>query len=493
MAQTEIPALQLEPSEEAEPRRKPPKIDEGVLASVPGDLQLLVMSDEEDEPAQPVQPIREEQTDPIPWFWCRRDLGTLLCPDQSPHGRLGSGGSLGQAVSPGLSWLGDYPGLVLNPAQPWSRGRPRGRSRGRESYREVSMCRFCGRGFKFRSALEMHMRSHTGERPYTCSFCGRGFSLKGNLKTHIKTHLNGLQPDMNQFILDQNRSPLLTLRQTSPLNPNQAPPQNPLQNPPLNPLQGPPLNPLQAPLQTCSWSQSLSRAETRTAGSKPLQCTVCNKTFSWRSTLSVHMRMHTGERPYSCTVCDKRFSLKGNLKDHMRRHLLDKGHMCAFCGLGFDHESLLLKHLAVHTAGEEGGSAQEASADKRSACQGKCHICPFCGLGFDHEQLYFSHLTVHNAGEDGMHEEQTAHGEEESMRTSTEDKHLICPFCGLQFEHKCLLFDHITVHTTGEETGEEGVRVNRGEHKESVHEDQGTEEEDDDDGEEEVFFAITVQ
>lgn len=77
------------------------------------------------------------------------------------------------------------------------------------------------------------------------------------------------------------------------------------------------------------------------------------------------------------------------------------------------------------------------------------------------------------------------------MHTAPEDKQLICPFCGLQFGHKSLLLDHITVHTTGE--GEEGVHENQSVHEESSQEDQGAENDDDDDGEEEVFFAITVQ
>lgn len=34
-------------------------------------------------------------------------------------------------------------------------------------------CRFCGKGFSSDSALKIHIRSHTGERPYGCEKCGK--------------------------------------------------------------------------------------------------------------------------------------------------------------------------------------------------------------------------------------------------------------------------------------------------------------------------------
>ncbi|XP_015234938.1 PREDICTED: sal-like protein 1 [Cyprinodon variegatus] len=50
------------------------------------------------------------------------------------------------------------------------------------------ICRFCGKGFSSDSALQIHLRSHTGERPYQCPVCLSRFTTRGNLKVHFLRH-----------------------------------------------------------------------------------------------------------------------------------------------------------------------------------------------------------------------------------------------------------------------------------------------------------------
>ncbi|RXG53391.1 Zinc finger and BTB domain-containing protein 24 [Armadillidium vulgare] len=51
-------------------------------------------------------------------------------------------------------------------------------------------CFVCGKSFPSQGQLEIHVRVHTGERPFKCDICKKGFVQKAHLRTHLRTMHN---------------------------------------------------------------------------------------------------------------------------------------------------------------------------------------------------------------------------------------------------------------------------------------------------------------
>ena len=216
-------------------------------------------------------------------------------------------------------------------------------------------CNVCYKTFACKSALDIHYRSHTKERPYQCEVCDRSFTTRGNMKQHMLTHKIRDLPSQafeNQTSSssesasanqsgaetgDKSSEPVLKKIKTEIASPEsktkESPPSSDLlpftpltstsstANKPVSPTlptQGHPQSSHPPPPPQHSNDDSLSPFTKR--NNKHL-CVLCQKNFSSASALQIHNRTHTGDKPFKCNVCGKAFTTKGNLKVHMGTHM----------------------------------------------------------------------------------------------------------------------------------------------------------------------------
>ena len=193
-------------------------------------------------------------------------------------------------------------------------------------------CRICLKTFACNSALEIHYRSHTKERPFKCDVCDRGFSTKGNMKQHMLTHkIRDLPSSLytqttsnsgSNFSMTKNRTPSLTdSNSQSSLAVSMSDLENEngkvSRNENGHQFDNKSLSPQESSHHHERHESGSSSPLLRRSSSQRHTCSVCTKPFSSHSALQIHMRTHTGDKPFKCSICGRAFTTKGNLKVHM--------------------------------------------------------------------------------------------------------------------------------------------------------------------------------
>lgn len=194
-------------------------------------------------------------------------------------------------------------------------------------------CQYCGRSFKRRNGLVLHLRTHLNEleesgatmktKSLTCSECSQQFNSRRSLSIHVQSH--------------------------------------------------------------------------SAAAAGEFTCDECGKSFARAHLLSAHHRTHTDEcaKPYLCPLCSSCFVQRSLLEDHVRLEHVDDGDVfrCVACGeLYSESESAgLTDHICTSSPLRQRRQRRQTRLKSGS----KQHACKHCGRTFGSVSNLSSHMRTH--------------------------------------------------------------------------------------------------